>query len=94
MSKVLVLITTPDSGDEGGYSGDVIGAFSALLDGPYSNKKALEYVNSQLTDEDREEMEEGDELTPPKLTSPHPEDRKYKSYVDLWGVLYHFREIK
>lgn len=93
MSKVLVMVTTDDAGDEGSYNGSVIGSVVDVIDGEYSDEAAIAYVQSQLTDEDREEMEEDDNLNPPKLISPHPYDSSYISCVDLWGVIYHFMKI-
>ncbi len=86
MSKVIVVVSNPDAGDEGSYNGSVIGMIDAILDSNHTKKVAIQYVVDALEGEvDVEDME---------YQQPHPHDSNYESCVVVCGEEYfHFREI-
>ena len=92
MSKVLVMVTTDNAGDEGSYSGSVIGSVVDVIDcGELSEELAIEVIVDQFCDGEKEDYQNGDfEL---EVSSPHPHDSDYAMMVDAGGVYYHFMKI-
>ncbi len=92
MSKVLVMVSTDDAGDEGSYNGSVIGSVVDVIDcGELSEELAIEFIVDQFCDGEKEDYAAGDfEL---EVSSPHPNDCEYAMMIDAGGVYYHFMKI-
>ena len=93
MSKVLILVSSDDAGDEGDYNGCVLGSVVEVIDcDNLTEEYATEYVIGRFCEGEKEDYDNGElEL---EVMTPHPHDSEYAMMVDAGGgEYYHFMNI-